>query len=281
MLMIVMRLGSARAASWSMPRASDDLEGVVDDRRPESEALPRLVKVGRERRTCRDGGSRPAGRSARGVRRPPGGRCRARRSRGRSRGSPRVAGPPAAVDVADERGPADGARTRHDGRRTSGSSRGCERGAGMSTAPARRAPRPGPGRADTTGRPVDRRAGARQEVDRPVAEHLDADLGEDPQRCSVEVSTSSAERISTGRYGLRTVRHGSWAIPPDVRRGRRRPASVVIDERYDAGRAETAAFPGSRWGGGQRRGVGQRSVSAGSRVPGGRDGPGGRPMRRR
>ena len=97
-----------------------------------------------------------------------------------------VAGPSAAIEVADEGRPADGPEdevraAEHDvplrvpgvelelGRRQS-----------------RPAPRPGPGRGGRCGRSVDRRAGAANASSARSPRHLHADLGQDPQRRPVD-----------------------------------------------------------------------------------------------
>ena len=166
---------------------ADHLDRVVDDRRPEPEALPRLV----EQRDEREVHVEVAGRH---------------RQVGRLEGPAAllvddveraddaevveevgvIAGPPAALDVGDERRPADGAE--HDVAvaepdvplRVAGvepEGRRGERDELLDLAGIE---------ADVATGPVDGGAAALEQVEGAVAEDLDADLGEDPERGSME-----------------------------------------------------------------------------------------------
>ena len=169
------------------PGEGRDLERVVDDGRPEPEALPRLVEQRRERPVHVEvaGRDRQVGRLERaaallvddvegaddadvveevGV----------------------VAGPPATVDVGDEGGAADG---REDD--VAVTERQALRGVAGVKPERRRGLRDellDVGRVEPHAArlAVDRRAGRGQQVDGPVAEELDADLGQDPERRAVE-----------------------------------------------------------------------------------------------
>ena len=183
----------ARAASSrSTPRASDSSRSRRRRPPPRTQALPRLVELVANAGTCRGGGSRPASRSARGVRHPPGGRCRARRSPGRSRGSRRCCRA-AGRGRCRSRRPA----PRRPQNTTSPPPNvkalaGSGRGAGRSTAPCATSSSTCAGSSRT--RRVARSTShpRRPRVERPVAQDLDADLGEDPERRRWMVSTCSA-----------------------------------------------------------------------------------------
>ena len=125
-----------------------------------------------------------------------------------------VAGPPAAVEVADEGRPADRAEDEvrpAEGRR---SARGSGRGGELRRARSRPAPRPGPdrgGRCGSGGPPWRRRrrthpAPGRRAPPSPISARIRSDA-------RWIASTWSADRISSGRNGLTSRRQGSWASP--------------------------------------------------------------------
>ena len=79
---------------------------------------------------------------------------------------------------------------------------------------------------DATVRTVDARAGARERIERPVAEHLNPDLGQHPQRRPTDrLDLVGRQDYSTARNGFVSRRQGSCWSPGAARRGRRRGPS--------------------------------------------------------
>ena len=243
-LMIVMRLGSASTASWSIRERATRSRGRRGRPPPEPETLPRLVEVERERAVHVE----VAGRNGQ-VGRLEGPAALLVDDVERADHADVVdevsviAGAPAAVDVGHERRTAD--RREHDV--TVAEREVLRRVPGVEPEGRRRLDDQfldlGRVKADATGLAVDGRTGAGERsiarsprTSTPISARIRS-------AARWRVSTSSADRISTGGYGLLTVRHGSCEITPDWRRGRRRPASVVIDARYAAGPAEMRDVP--------------------------------------
>ena len=137
-----------------------------------------------------------------------------------------VAGAPAAIEVADEGRARRPPRRRGSSRRRRCRARGSGRGARTWRA------RVGDQRLDLVGiepdtavRPIDGRAGAGERVEGPVAEHLDADLGQDPERGAVD-------RLDVvGRQDLDRPERVGQAPPRELGepgRGAARPAARAV-----------------------------------------------------
>ena len=228
-----MRLGS-RDERVAVDAAGDagDLDRVVDDLRAERQALPGLVERRRERPVHVE-----VARLDRQVRRLE--RAAALLVDDVERADDpdvvlevrEVAGPPAAIDVGDERRPADRAEDQvaiaedevplrvpgvelEARRRRARSAPRPARGRGGPARP-RRGPRRRRPRARRSRRPARRgRAPARSRTSTPTSRRIRS-----PARWIA--STWSALRISIGANGLTIRRHGSRGMPPPVRRSRR------------------------------------------------------------
>ena len=186
--MTVIRDGSRRRSSRVDPAdQAGDLEGVVDRARAEAEALPGLVELDRERPVHVE----VAGLDRQVVRLERAAALLVDDVEGADEPDVvdevgEVAGPPAAVEVAHEGRPADGPEDEV---------RAAEQDVplGVPGVQVELGRRGRDQRLDVVGiepdtpvGAVDGRAGARERVERPVAEHLDPDLGQDPQRRPVD-----------------------------------------------------------------------------------------------